>query len=265
MNFSPVDMPTQPSGREGVGVAARIALESMLARSPLFADLPREALRRLTQCSRLLRARPREYLFRARDPAGALYLLEQGHVALMVHAPPARDRVLALRGPGELLGEDALTGNAPQVASARAVSEVVFVQLPGHIALQEIERAPMLAQRLLRCLSRGACALERQLGSLGLQSGLERVAGYLMRQIPPDRRGAFDVQLNAPKWMIASTLDLTKESFSRLLRQLSEEGLIASRGRTIHVTDAARLATLCSRGADCARCWGCPRGAAWVA
>lgn len=243
----------------------RGAIESMLARAPLLADLPRDALRRLAQRARRLRLRPREYLFRMRDPGNGLHVVVQGHVALIVHASSVKDHVLALRGPGDVIGEDLLALDARHAVSARAVGPVICVQVSRQAALQEIEHAPLLARRLLHRLSHGAWALERQLGSLGLQSGLERLASYLLRQIPPDRDGACDVSLHAPKWMVASMLDLTKESFSRLLRQLSDAGLIVSRGRTIHVPEPMRLAMLCSRGADCAGCWGCPRGEAWIA
>jgi len=240
-------------------------LETFLARARVFRDLRPDAITRLAQGARRIRARPRDTIFRADEPASGLYVIVQGHVALLLSAPAERERIIALRGPGELLGEDALAAQMPHVLNARAVDEVHCVYVPRLAALSEIERTPRLVQSLLRSLSHGTCALERQLGSLGLQTGLERVASYLLRQIPADRQDACEVNLNSPKWMIASMLDLTKESFSRLLRQLTEAGLIVIRGRTIQVLQPAGLASICSRDQDCARCWGCPRGGTWVA
>lgn len=249
------------------GVTAKHSngLESCLARARLFRNLRPEVLTRLAQGARRIRARPRDIIFHADEPASGLYVIVQGHVALLLSAPAERERIIALRGPGELLAEDALAAPVPHVVSARAVGEVHCVYVPRLAALDEIARTPRLVQSLLRSLSRGACALERQLGSLGLQSGLERIASYLMRQIPVDQKEACEVNLQSPKWMIASMLDLTKESFSRLLRELADAGLIAIRGRTIHVLAPAGLASICSHGQACARCWGCPRGGAWVA
>jgi len=240
-------------------------LEAILARARLFRDLQPDALARLAQRARRIRARRQKILFCADETATGLHVIVQGHVALLLSAPPARERVVALRGPGELLGDDALAEDARHAMSARAVSDVLCVVVPRHAALRELEYTPRLAHGLLRSLSRGACALERQLGSLGLQSGLERIVSYLLRHIPADRHDACEVNLQSPKWMVASMLDLTKESFSRLLRQLADAGLIAVRGRTILVLAPAGLASICSRGHPCARCWGCPRGGAWVA
>jgi len=241
------------------------SIEAMLARAQPFNDLRTDALNRLARRARTLRSRSRDYLFRANDSAHSLYVVVQGHIALLRQSTPGRERVLGLRGPGEMLGEDALISDAPHVMSARAVTNALCIGISREAAVREFENAPRLARGLLRCLSSGNCALERQIGSLGLQSGLERVASYLMRQIPLGMEDACDVELHCPKWMIASMLDLTKESFSRLLRQLADAELIVTRGRTIHVFKPARLATLCARGHSCVRCWGCPRGGAWVA
>ena len=49
------------------------------------------------------------------------------------------------------------------------------------------------------------------------------------------------LQLVTSKGIIASRLNLTQEHFSRILRELSDTGLIAVRGREIIVLDVARL------------------------
>jgi CRP-like cAMP-binding protein len=40
---------------------------------------------------------------------------------------------------------------------------------------------------------------------------------------------------------VASRLNLTPQHFSRILHELSEAGLVSVDGRTIHITDVAKL------------------------
>jgi CRP/FNR family transcriptional regulator, dissimilatory nitrate respiration regulator len=49
------------------------------------------------------------------------------------------------------------------------------------------------------------------------------------------------VTLPTNKCIIASRLDLTQEHFSRIVHELSENGLIAVKGRKISIPDAEKL------------------------
>ncbi|MFO1371539.1 MAG: helix-turn-helix domain-containing protein, partial [Candidatus Competibacteraceae bacterium] len=53
--------------------------------------------------------------------------------------------------------------------------------------------------------------------------------------------GPVEFELPASKHIIASRLNLTPETLSRILHSLSESGLIAVKGRRIAVLDMARL------------------------
>ena len=71
-----------------------------------------------------------------------------------------------------------------------------------------------------------------------------RVIGYLLRDL--DRRGDASIQpvrivLDTSKGVIASRLNLTPEHFSRILGELSTEGLISVKGAEITILDPERL------------------------
>ena len=58
---------------------------------------------------------------------------------------------------------------------------------------------------------------------------------YLSHLAPDAARARYDVTLDTSKQMIASRLNLAPETFSRVLGQLSEAGLIEVKGRNITV------------------------------
>jgi len=79
--------------------------------------------------------------------------------------------------------------------------------------------------------------------SYSLQSGTQRVIGYLLRQ-DEDHASAvapYTVTLPTSKAIVASRLNLTPEHFSRILHDLTEAGLIAVDGRDVKIGDVARL------------------------
>ena len=68
-----------------------------------------------------------------------------------------------------------------------------------------------------------------------LYSGKQRIIGYLMHELPESRLDDENtvLELHVNKGLIASRLNQTQEYFSRILRELSELGLIKVEGRRI--------------------------------
>ena len=74
---------------------------------------------------------------------------------------------------------------------------------------------------------------------------MQRVIGYLLREAPDlsESVNSMTDTLSTNKGTIASRLNLTQEHFSRILHELSEEGLITVERRKIHIPDLNRLMT----------------------
>jgi len=75
-----------------------------------------------------------------------------------------------------------------------------------------------------------------------LHSGVQRVIGYLLRDIVTDGDEPVMVSLPVSKATIASRLSLTPEYFSRVLHELEAAGLVRIDKRDIHILDANALA-----------------------
>ena len=76
-----------------------------------------------------------------------------------------------------------------------------------------------------------------------MRSGAQRVIGYLLRDVqgatPEGTEG--EVTLPIGKGVIASRLNLTPQHFSRILHELTAQGLITVEGRKVRITDLQRL------------------------
>jgi CRP/FNR family cyclic AMP-dependent transcriptional regulator len=94
---------------------------ALLARSPLFAGLPRRHLARLG--TRFLEKgyNPGEIVFQEGDPGRALFVVVEGTVEI-TQATAKGEYVLRTLGPGDAFGELALIDDFPRSATARVAS-----------------------------------------------------------------------------------------------------------------------------------------------
>jgi diguanylate cyclase len=93
----------------------------------------------------MLRLSPTEYLFRQDDPPTSAFLIEEGRVQIVLEGAGG-ERVLAVRGPGDIVGEMAIVDRAPRSASVRAIEDCVI--LP--ITAEQLERRTASANPIVR-------------------------------------------------------------------------------------------------------------------
>ena len=82
-------------------------------------------------------------------------------------------------------------------------------------------------------------------GSSLQQSGIQRLACYLDSLAEPNGLpGSWIARLPATKTTVAARLGVKKETLSRMLRELANQGLIAVAGLEVSIIDRARLAQI---------------------
>jgi CRP-like cAMP-binding protein len=134
----------------------------------------------------------------------------------------------------------------PCMVNAQALADTLLMSVSREAVLDELQRDSRFALRMLAGLSRRLHGLVHDVQAYALQSGVQRVIGYLLRDHEADEgapaSGALTVSLPVSKGTLASRLSLTPEYFSRVLRELEDAQLIEVDRRDIHILDAARLA-----------------------
>jgi CRP-like cAMP-binding protein len=234
-----------------------------LARSRLFRDTSPEVRAQLARFARRIVAARGNLVYQPGEPPCGLFIVAAGYVALSVHQEGNREKVVEICGPSESFGEDSLVTGACAV-SARVVTSGLLVHLPQQAVLDAMDRNPGVARCILRSVSRKILQTTHEIGDSATRSGLQRLAGYLLRHVDPDAPEPANVVLSVPKRVIASLLGLSKETFSRLLATLAARGLVEVRGRSIRIPRPDALIELCHDGAGCATCSGCPHGDGWM-
>jgi signal transduction histidine kinase/predicted CoA-binding protein len=94
-------------------------MNDFLRKVPLFADLPEADLERLCRMITEERLPEGEMLFREGESGDRAYVIEEGEIEIL-KASAGREVLLAVRQPGDVIGEAALLEEAPRMAGARA-------------------------------------------------------------------------------------------------------------------------------------------------
>lgn len=220
-------------------------IQRYLARLPLFTDIGSAALQHLAAGSGLRQLERGAVVFHQGDPCEHFHVVASGQVKLFVVSPAGQEKIVELIGPGGSFAEALMFLGRPCMVSAQALVDTTLVSVSRAAVMAELAREPQFALRMLAGLSRRLHGLVQDVQAYALQSGVQRVVGYLLNQPAPAGAACADgltVSLPVGKAALASRLSLTPEYFSRVLRELEDAGLIAVDRRDIRILDARRLA-----------------------
>jgi CRP/FNR family transcriptional regulator, cyclic AMP receptor protein len=128
--------------------------DSLLQGVYLFTDLnpdERASLARIAEAMNLPAGFP---IFRAGDPATALYLIENGSVRLAVTSSGGKTVEVATLGSGSHFGEMALIDGAKRSATAETLEATSMFRFDYDKVTVLLDRSPATAAKLYRSLAR---------------------------------------------------------------------------------------------------------------
>lgn len=173
------------------------------------------------------------------------YWLLGGKLKVALLGRDGGERVMDVVLPGAGFGESTLWSEAVDNLCVEALvdSELLFI---GCAAINgAIERSTAFARALMQRMCAQSARLLEDLEGCCLLSAAERVERYLVQNVRRCERFANQgqVQLPACKSVVASSLNLSAETFSRELHRLAGERLVTIDRRTIHVHDIDAMAS----------------------
>jgi CRP-like cAMP-binding protein len=217
-------------------------IPAILTHLPLFCEMSRDEIERIAAGARELSLARGEVLFQRGDPCNGFYVVIHGRVKLALTSPQGIEKVVELIGPGQSFGEAVMFMDKPYPVFAQALADTLVMHIGKQAIGGEIDSDPVFCRKMLAGLSIRLHRLIQTVESISLRSPEQRVIDYLLQGLDEVREGQdMHVSLTANKNVIASNLNITPETFSRILRNLSDAGLIAVEGKDVCIRDVAKL------------------------
>ncbi|GAB4173089.1 MAG: Crp/Fnr family transcriptional regulator [Rhodocyclaceae bacterium] len=221
-----------------------VDIAALLARLPLFSAITPAHIQHLAAASREKRLARGETLFHRGDIPRGFYAVVYGQVKLAFSSPQGTEKVVEIIGPRQTFGEAVMFMQKAYPVFAEALADTLVVHIPRKAVVELLDSDSTFALHMLAGLSMRVHQLIQDVESYSLRSGAQRLIGYLIRNCEEPETGAgntLDLELPTSKQVIASLLNLTPETFSRVLHDLSASGLITVHGRRITINDIERL------------------------
>ena len=172
-------------------------------------------------------------LFHKGDSSDGTYILVYGLIKLGIPSSHGNDKVLELIRPSQSFGEAMMFLDEPYPFYAETVEPSLLLRLPKNALLRLIEQSPVIAKQMMVGLSYRLHGFIRDVERHSLQNATQRVIDYLLQV--SERQGTLEIHLELKKNLVASLLNLSPETFSRVLHQLVEEELIQVNGSHIQI------------------------------
>ena len=109
-----------------------------------------------------------EWLMRQGETADCMFVIQEGEVEILKRRGEGHVR-LAVRGPGEIIGEMALFERETRSADIRALGRVRVITVDRKQFLRRIHEDPSLAYRVVQSLSRRVRELSEELARTKLK------------------------------------------------------------------------------------------------
>jgi len=207
--------------------------------APLLSGLSDEQLKQVSAGATRIHLEPGSWLFSQGDPSSRFFFVLKGQIRLFRLSPDGAEKVIEIVSPGQTFAEALMFLNAPRYPVCAAALEPADL-----IGIDSRTFAAMLRESVDTCflvlgtLSARLRGLIGEIDNLTLHSAKSRIARYLLEHVPPDRQS---FQLDVRKSVLASRLTVTPETFSRVIKHLSDTGIISVHGGHFTIMDRNTL------------------------
>ena len=219
-----------------------VDVDEFLSRLPLFKGLPADEIDRLAKCTTRRVLKRGDAVFRCGEPSSGIYALVYGRIGLSAATPSGGERVVDLIVSRTTFGEAVMFLEKPYIVNATAMGDSLVLHIAKEAIFGGLERNSLFARRIIAGLAERVEGLVRDLHDYALQSAAKRLVAWLLRrhEVSAAEHEA-TVVLPGAKRALASQLNLSAEHLSRVLNDLSTQGLLVVHGRELTILDVARL------------------------
>ena len=200
----------------------------LLRTVPIFVELTDADLASLAQLTSHRKYAKDAVVFFENDPGDSFFMIIEGRIKVTILGDDGREIILTMLGPGDFFGEMSLLDDEPRSATAIAAVDCELLSL-SRTDFQTVATKRSITRWLIKVLTARLRRANQQISTLALLDVYGRVARAIVDMAKDEGRRLKDgrIAFRRPTHQeIANRIGTTRETVTRMLKDLARQGLI---------------------------------------
>jgi CRP-like cAMP-binding protein len=210
----------------------------LLRSVPIFSELTEADFQSLAKVANRRRYPKDSVVFFENEQGDFFFMILDGRIKVTILGDDGREVILSLLGSGDFFGEMALLDNEPRSATAIAVEDSELLSLHRNDFQNVLTDNRSITVGLIKVLTARLRRANHQISTLALLDVYGRVARVIVDMAREEGRRLKDGRIafrRATHQEIANRIGTTRETVTRMLKDLERQGMIHIEGREIIV------------------------------
>ena len=224
------------------------AQKKLLRQVSLFADLPERSFDKVIEQSKVIKLPAAKCLFEQGQAVTDFFFVSAGQLKLTRLSAEGDEKVIEIINEGDSFAEAAVFGDFPGYpVNCFAIRDSVIFRINADVYKSELRSSMDSCFAMMMTLSMRTHRLLSEIDRLTLHNATHRLGIYLLKGVDV-KEGSVDIDLNAPKHVIASRLSVKPETLSRTFKSLVKSNHITIKEKHILIHDIAEFRKLITLG-----------------
>lgn len=227
----------------------KLDLESkllFLKRVPIFSGVDDDSLSKIATVTSEKNYSKKNIVFHEGDYGDALYIIKNGRIKISKVAIDGREKTLSILKTGDFFGEMAIFDNMPRSATSEAMdNDVKLLSISKNDFERVVFENPSIALAIMKDLTRRIRQINEQVQDLAFKDVHGRVASTIYNLLKAERDVAKDANkirsLRMTHQDLANMVGSSRETVTRALNRLQDEGIISISHQQIAINDIDKL------------------------
>lgn len=211
----------------------------------LLADLPKSQLSHFFARAPLRDLKAGRALFSAGDVGDGCYRVEQGLLKIIATSPQAEERIVAMLGPGSIVGELSAIDGLPRSMSVVAFEDCTLRFVSRENFEKSVQTHPEISRQLMAVLASRLRAADQALTAMSFLTVKGRVARALLDLADhigkADRTGHIVFRQRIGHREIAAMAGVARENVSRTLSEWQRRKLVVRSSNNFCINNRSAL------------------------
>ncbi len=222
-------------------MVTHVDILAKITKAPLFAGVGSLGLKNLISGCGIHSYAKGVEVIQLQQTYDGFYFIYDGAIKLYFLSKNGEEESAGSISSGNTFGEENIFMTDPLPVYGRTKKQTTLVYISRKSMLALLRQSPILSMQMMGLLSQRLYLMTRELESVCTLSAHERVMHYFVTEITNNMSNDSSLYLKETKAEVASSLHLTPETFSRVIHNLEDDGLISVKGKKIHIYDEQKI------------------------